>query len=161
MVSEAEKEEPEEKKAEGARRDGKAGEGGRGSEEEKEDEAKEEEEEEAKETEEERRGGGGKERGQEEAEREANPESEKGKRREPGERAEATVATAEGATLTTRRWSVPRETLIVREPPQIRNPRPSYIRHRHSMGGGEIHLSHRQHHTRGFSTWRLKRRNRS
>ena len=148
------------------------GEGGIGSEEEKEDEAKEGKEEENKEVEEGRRGGGGKEKGQEEeeAEREAKPESEKGKRREPGDKAEATVATAEGATLTTRNWSVPRETLTVIPTPELRVPPKfeipelaTYDTHTDTVlggGGGKIHLSCRQHHTRGFDTRRLKRRNR-
>ena len=94
------------------------GEGG-GREERREAEAGEEE---AKEEEEER--GGGKERGREEeaAEKELKPESENGKRREPGDKAEATETTAEGATLTTRRWSVPRETLRVRPRPELREP---------------------------------------
>ena len=51
---------------------------------------------------------------------EAKPESEKGERREPGNKAEATETTAEGATVTTCRWSVPRETLRIRPRPELR-----------------------------------------
>ena len=118
-MAEAKKEEREEKEG-GAEGEGKAGVGGRGGEGREERKKAEAGEEEAKEEEEER--GGGKERRREEeaAEREAKPESEKGKRREPGDNAEATETTAEGATLITHRWSVPSETLRVRPMPELR-----------------------------------------
>ena len=102
-------------------------------------------------------------------EREAKPESEKGKRKEPGDKAEATETTVEGATLATRRWSVPRQTLRVRPKPELREP-PTvetpdlaiYDTHTDTVwGGGGILLKPRQHHTRGFSTRRLYRHNRS
>ena len=164
-MAEAGKEEREEKER-GAKGKGKAGgrgEGGGGSEERKEVEASEEQ------VEEEERGG--KERGREEeaADREAKPESEEGKRREPGDNAEATETTVEGATVITRRWSVPRETLRVRPMPELREP-PTLetpdlatydTRTDTEGGGGDILLNRWQHHTRGFSIRRLYRRNRS
>ena len=103
--------------------------------------------EEDKATEEGRIGRGGKAKGQEEeeAEREAKPESEKGNGREPGDKAEATVATVEGATLTTRNWSVPCETLIIiptlelMGPPKDENPELAiYDTHTDTGWGGGV-----------------------
>ena len=93
------------------------------------------------------------------------PESEKGKRREPGDKAETTVTTAEGAT-STRNWSIPRKTPQdwpkpeLREPPKLNNlDLATDGTHTVTLRGGwgEILLTRRQHHTRGFSTQHLHR----